>query len=363
MNAVATKTRFMPLTIFAVERLTADAVALTLRPPAAAAGAFRFLPGQHLTLRRVIGGEEVRRSYSLCAGLDEGVLQVAVKRVPSGRFSTWAVEEARPGDVIDALPPAGSFVFRPDPAAARTVLGIAAGSGITPILSIARTLLSREPESQFILLFGNRTSADIMFREAIEDLKDRHLSRFAVVHVLSREALELPALHGRLDGSRLAALLPGLARPAEIDAAYVCGPAGLPESAEEALIGLGVARERVLVERFIPPGGSFLPPQVTLAAAKRPQVAQLSVTVDGARREVPMAEGETVLEAVLRAGIDAPWSCRGGMCCSCRAKLTEGEVAMDRNWSLQPWELAAGFVLTCQSRPKTARLAVDYDAV
>lgn len=362
MNAVTTATRFRPLTIARIERLTPDAVALTLVPPPGGEEAFRFLPGQYLTLRRKIAGEEVRRSYSICAGLDEGALRVGIKRVPGGRFSTWAVEEAREGDVIEAAPPEGRFVLRPDPTAARTVVGIAAGSGITPILSIAHTLLAREPASRFVLLFGNRTSGDIMFREAIEDMKDRHLARFTVVHLLSREASELSSLHGRLDRDRIAALLPGLASPAEIDAVYLCGPAGLPEAAEEALVSLGVARERIHVERFTPADGAPPAPRPAPVTADTPAVALVSVTVDGATREVPMAEGETVLEAVLRAGIDAPWSCRGGMCCSCRARLTEGEVAMDRNWSLQPWELEAGFVLTCQSRPKSDRLAVDYDA-
>lgn len=362
MNAVTTATRFRPLTIAQIERLTPDAVALTLVPPPGGEEAFRFLPGQYLTLRREIGGEEVRRSYSICAGLDEGTLRVGIKRVPGGRFSTWAVEEAREGDVIEAAPPEGRFILQPDPAAARSVVGIAAGSGITPILSIAHTLLAREPASRFVLLFGNRTSADIMFREAIEDLKDRHLARFTVVHVLSREASELASLHGRLDRDRIAALLPGLVAPAEIDAAYLCGPVGLPEAAEQALTGLGVARERIHVERFTPADGAAPAPRPAPVTADTPIIARLTVTVDGTTRDVPMAEGETVLEAVLRAGIDAPWSCRGGMCCSCRARLTEGEVAMDRNWSLQPWELEAGFVLTCQSRPKTERLAVDYDA-
>ncbi|MDW8444095.1 MAG: 2Fe-2S iron-sulfur cluster-binding protein [Acetobacteraceae bacterium] len=359
---MTTAIRFRPLTIARIERLTADAVALTLVPPAGSETVFRFLPGQYLTLRRAIGGEEVRRSYSICAGLDEGVLRVGIKRVPGGMFSTWAVEQAREGDVVEAAPPEGRFVLRPDPTAARTVVGIAAGSGITPILSIARTLLAREPASRFVLLFGNRTSADIMFREAIEDLKDRHLARFTVVHVLSREACELASLHGRLDRDRIAALLPGLVRPWEIAAAYLCGPAGLPDAAEEALVSLGVARERIHIERFTPADGAPPAPPPAPVTADTPVVALVSVTVDGATREVPMVEGETVLEAVLRAGIDAPWSCRGGMCCSCRARLTEGEVAMDRNWSLQPWELQAGFVLTCQSRPKTDRLAVDYDA-
>jgi len=360
MNAT-TGTRFHPLTVTGVERLTDAAVALTLAPPEELAPLYRFLPGQYLTLRRVLGGEELRRSYSICAGLDDGVLRIGIKRVPGGRFSGWATTALLPGDVVEAMPPQGGFVFHPDPAAERTVVGIAAGSGITPILAIARTLLAREPKSRFILVYGNRSTGEVMFRAALDDLKDRHLARFTLLHVLSREGSDLAALHGRLDEARLRALLPGLVPPSAIDAAYLCGPAGLPEAATSALLGLGVAPERIHVERFTPADGAPSRPPVHVDA-EAPAVARLRITVEGVTREVPMAEGETVLEAGLRAGIDVPWSCRGGMCCTCRARVTEGAVAMDQNYSLQPWETEAGFVLTCQSRPRTASIAVDYDA-
>lgn len=361
MNAV-TGARFHPLSVTAVERLTDEAVAVTLLPPAGLAPLYRFLPGQYLTVRRVIDGEELRRSYSICVGLDDGMLRIGIKRVPGGRFSTWATTTLAPGEVLDAMPPQGSFVFHPDPAAARTVVGIAAGSGITPILAIAHTLLAREPRSRLVLLYGNRSTAEVMFRAALEDLKDRHLARFTVLHVLSREASELAALHGRLDEPRLRAVLPGLAPPGAIAAAYLCGPAGLPEAATAALVSLGVMPERIHVERFTPADGAPSRPPVRLAA-DAPAVARLRLTLDGMTRELPMAEGETVLEAGLRAGIDVPWSCRGGMCCTCRARVTEGAVEMDQNYSLQPWETEAGFVLTCQSRPRTPLVAVDYDAV
>lgn len=357
-----TGTRFHPLSVMAVERLTEEAVAVTLAPPPPLASLYRFLPGQYLTLSRVIDGTEVRRSYSICAGADEGVLRIGIKRVPGGRFSTWATTALAPGDALDAMPPEGAFVLRPDPTAARTVLGIAAGSGITPILSIAASLLAREPGSRFVLLYGNRSTAEIMFRTAIEDLKDRHLHRFTVLHVLSREASELAALHGRLDEARIRALLPGLVAPGAIDAAYLCGPAGLSEAATAALSALGVAPERIHVERFTPAAGAPVRPPARVEA-DAPAVASLRLTLDGVTREVPIAAGETVLDAGLRAGLDVPWSCRGGMCCTCRARLTGGEVAMDQNYSLQPWEIAAGFVLTCQSRPRTPLVAVDYDAV
>ena len=354
--------RFVPLLLTRLERPIADAVVLTLEPPAEAAERFRFEAGQYLTFRAILEGEEVRRSYSLCTAPFEGRLQVAIKRVPGGRFSTFAHEKLAPGDRLEALPPEGTFTFLPDPARARTVLAIAAGSGITPVLAIAKSLLEREPRSRLVLLYGNRTSADILFKGTLEDLKDRHLGRFALVHFLSREASELPILHGRIDRTRIRAVLPHLAPPELLDLVYICGPSGLPEAASAALREMGVAAERIRIEHFTPAGEVPKPRRAAPAAEPGRAVAQLRVTLDGARREVAMLEGETVLEAVLRAGIDAPWSCRGGMCCTCRAKLVEGRVEMDQNWSLRDWELAAGFVLTCQSRPRSERLAVDYDA-
>jgi ring-1,2-phenylacetyl-CoA epoxidase subunit PaaE len=353
-------TRFHPLTVAAATRETADALAVTLRPPPGAETLFRFTPGQYLTLRRVIEGEELRRSYSICAGLDDGVLRIGIKRVVGGRFSGWAVENLRPGAVIEAMAPEGRFGLMPDAAAPpRQVLAIAAGSGITPILSVIASLLAREPLSRVVLLYGNRRAADIMFRDALERLKDRHMARLSVVHVLSGEKHELAALHGRLDPVRIAALLPGLMPPGAIDLAFLCGPPGLADGASEALAALGVAPERIQVERFVTgtaPPRAGLPPLRAEAA-----IALAAITLDGVTTEVPVAEDETVLEAAIRAGLDAPWSCRGGMCCTCRAKVSEGAVAMATNYSLQPWEIEAGFVLTCQSRPRAARLAVDYD--
>jgi ring-1,2-phenylacetyl-CoA epoxidase subunit PaaE len=362
MTAV-TSTRFHPLRVTHIARETPDAIAITLQPDLATAEQFAFTPGQYLTFRRIVDGEEIRRSYSICAGLDEGALRVGVKRVPGGRFSDWAVDHLKPGDVLDAMPPEGRFGLLPDPAAPpRTFLGIACGSGITPILSIAASVLAREPRSRFVLLYGNRSAADIMFRTAIEELKDRHLDRFAVLHVLSREKHELESLHGRLDAARIQALLPGLAPPGSIAEAFLCGPTGFPEAATEALAALGLAPERIHVERFLSATPSSHPVPAKADPAAVASIATATITLDGVTRSVAMRAGETVLEAALREGLDVPWSCRGGMCCTCRAKVTEGTVAMDTNYSLQPWETEAGFVLTCQSRPTTPSLAVDYDA-
>lgn len=362
MNAV-TSTRFHPLRVVSVSRETLDAVAVTLQPPPHAEELFRFTPGQYLTFRRVVDGEEQRRSYSICAALDERALRVGIKRVEGGSFSTWAVDHLEPGDVLEAMPPEGGFGMMPDPAAPpRTILGIACGSGITPVLSIAASVLAREPNSRVVLLYGNRSTADIMFRTALEELKDRHLHRFAVVHVLSRESHELEMLHGRLDAARIQALLPGLVPPGAIAEAFLCGPSGLAESATQALAALGVPAEHIHVERFTPAGGAVAPRRAPAPPPGTPPAALADITVDGVTRRVPMAAGETVLEAGLRAGLDLPWSCRGGMCCTCRAKVTQGEVEMATNYSLQPWETEAGFVLTCQSRPKGEHVVVDYDA-
>jgi ring-1,2-phenylacetyl-CoA epoxidase subunit PaaE len=372
MTALPPSTRFHPLRVTRVDRETADAIAVTLAPAPHTDDKFHFTPGQYLTFRRIADGEELRRSYSICAAPHEGALRVGIKRVPGGRFSDWAVESLRPGDVLDAMPPEGRFGISADPAAPpRTILALACGSGITPVLSIASSILASEPVSRVVLLYGNRTAADIMFRTALEELKDRHLDRFALVHVLSREKHELESLHGRLDAARIQALLPGLVHPGEISGAFVCGPGGFAEGATRALTALGLAPTQIHVEHFTPasPSPARAAPLPAVAGegrsggqATQPPTTTATITLDGVTRDVHLLPGETILEAGLRAGLDVPWSCRGGMCCTCRAKVTEGEVAMATNYSLQPWELEAGFRLTCQSRPLTPHLAVDYDA-
>jgi ring-1,2-phenylacetyl-CoA epoxidase subunit PaaE len=357
-------TRFHKLRVTHIARETPDAIAVTLQPPSEVAPIFRFVPGQYLTLRRVIDGEEQRRSYSICAALDEGALRIGIKRVEGGRFSAWAVDELRPGDVLEAMPPEGRFGLLPDPATPpRTILGIACGSGITPILSIVSSVLAREPGSRVVLLYGNRRAADIMFRTALEELKDRHLHRLSVLHVLSREKHELERLHGRLDAARIRALLPGLVPPAAIAEVFVCGPTGLPEAATDALTALGVPQARIHVERFTAsPSPAAQGRAVVEVRPPSEATVTATITLDGVTATIPVATGETILEAGLRAGLDVPWSCRGGMCCTCRARVTEGAVSMETNYSLQPWELEAGFVLTCQSRAKDSAVSVDYDA-
>jgi ring-1,2-phenylacetyl-CoA epoxidase subunit PaaE len=354
--------RFHPLRIADIRRETPDAVSIALAVPEDLRETFGFACGQYLTLRTNLDGEEVRRSYSICSGLDDGEIRIAVKRVEGGRFSGFALAGLAPGDAIEVMPPMGRFGLVPEPGAARTCAAFAAGSGITPILSIARSVLAREPGSRFFLFYGNRTTGSILFREALEALKDRFLDRLSVFHVLSRETQDVDALNGRLDAAKAALFLRRIVPAASLDHAFVCGPAAMIEAVTGALREAGVPDERVHVERFTPADGARAASPRPIAPAAAP-AALATVITDGIAAEVPVAEGETVLDAALRAGLDLPFSCRGGMCCTCRAKVAEGAVAMDLNYSLEPWEVAAGFVLTCQARPTTPRVTIDFDHV
>jgi ring-1,2-phenylacetyl-CoA epoxidase subunit PaaE len=356
--------QFHRLSIGDVRRETADSVSLAFVIPEALRDAYRFLPGQHVTLKLMIGGEEVRRSYSICAGLDDGELRVAVKRQEGGAFSCFANARLKPGDAIDVMTPTGNFTVPLAPQAAHTYLGIAAGSGITPLLSLIKSVLAREPKSRFFLLYGNRTTESIMFRAALEAVKDRDLDRFAVTHVLSREPQDVAALSGLVDRAKIALFLRSIGEKPGIDHAFLCGPAALLDEAAAALDAAGMPQERMHVERFTIEGAvASRRVAATTAAAPRRIVAEAEAVLDGIRRRFPIGDDDTVIEAALAAGIELPYSCRGGMCCTCRARLVEGKVKMDHNYSLERWELEAGYVLTCQSRPQTPKLVLDYDQV
>jgi len=367
---------FHRLTIADVRRETADSVSIAFAIPDALRAAYRFEPGQNVTLKTVLAGEEIRRCYSICSGLDDGELRVAVKRQEGGLFSSFANDTLKAGDAMDVMTPSGNFTIALDPAARRLYLGIAAGSGITPLLSIIRTALAREPHSRFFLLYGNRTTQTIMFRAALEDLKDRFLDRFALTHVLSREAQDVAALSGRLDAAKIALFLRGAAPPERIDHAFVCGPAALLDTAQATLRALGVAPERIHVERFTVDGQPARPlpnpPPLTGEGGTRAAggwgpradiVAEAEAVLDGIRHRFPVTAEQSIIEAAQAAGLELPYSCRGGMCCTCRARLVEGKVDMAVNYSLERWELEAGYVLTCQSRPTTAKVVLDYDQV
>jgi len=354
--------RFHRLAVSDLRRESSDAVSLTFAIPDELAGDYGFAPGQYLTLRTIMDGEEVRRSYSICSGPDDGELRIAVKKVDGGAFSSWAADELKPGDQLDVMTPTGRFGVAHAPDQARTHVGFAAGSGITPILSIVKGVLAREPHSRFFLFYGNRSTAGMLFREALQELKDRFMQRLSIFHVISGEEQDIPILHGRLDGEKVRVLLRALVPAASVDHVFICGPTGMSEDIEATCRDIGIAAELIHVERFVSGLGGKPRPKAVIAATA-PAKAMASLIIDGKRREVPVAEGEAILDAALRAGMDLPFACRGGMCSTCRAKLVEGDARMEVNYSLEPWELEAGFILTCQARPVSARVVVDYDHV
>ncbi|MEP7328985.1 MAG: 1,2-phenylacetyl-CoA epoxidase subunit PaaE [Betaproteobacteria bacterium] len=353
--------KFHPLTVARVERETRDAVAITFAVPAALREQFRYAQGQHLTLRTRVGADDVRRSYSICAGVQEDALRIAVKKTPGGVFSTWANEALKAGDTIDVMPPLGHFNVALDASASRHYLAFAAGSGITPLLSIIKTTLATEPSSRFTLIYGNRASGTVMFKEELASLKDRYLHRFNLVHILSREAQDIELMHGRIDEAKAAALLQRWVPVTDVDMVFVCGPEGMMDGVTAALKAAGLPEARIKIERF----AASIPKRTHVSAvAPVPGHADCEVTVimDGATRTFMLEKSkENILEAGLRNGIELPYSCRGGVCSTCRCKLLDGEVDMDVNFALEDYEVARGFILSCQSYPVTDRVTVNFD--
>ena len=352
--------RFHALRVSDLKRETPDAVSIAFEVPPHLQADFRFAAGQYLTLRRELGGKEVRRSYSICSGPDDGELRIAVKRVDGGTFSEWANNGVSTGDVLDVMTPTGRFGVAYAPDDARVHVAFAAGSGITPVLSIIRGILGREARSRVFLFYGNRSTSDMLFRAELEELKDRCMGRLSVFHVLSQEQQDVPILNGRLDAAKIRLLLRHLVPAAAVDHAFVCGPAGMSEEGEATLLQLGLKPGQVHVERFVSALGGRPRPRPTPAQTETPH-AVAALLVDGRRADVPVAEGESVLDAALRAGLDLPYACKGGMCSTCRARVLDGTAAMAVNFSLEPWEVAAGFVLTCQAHPTSPRVVIDYD--
>ncbi len=354
--------RFHRLAVNDLRRETPDAVSLTFAIPKELSGDYSFAPGQYLTLRTTMDGEEIRRSYSICSGPDDGELRIAVKKVDGGAFSNWAADELKAGDELDVMTPTGRFGVVHAPDHARVYVGFAAGSGITPILSIVKGVLAREPDSRFFLFYGNRLTSGMLFLEELEELKDRFMQRFSLFHVISGEEQDIPILHGRLDGAKVKVLLRSLVPAASVDHVFICGPTGMSEDIEATCRDIGIADDRIHVERFVSEFGGK-PRAKKIVPVDAPPKAMAALIIDGKRREVPVAEGEAILDAALRAGMDLPFACKGGMCSTCRAKLVEGEAEMEVNYSLEPWELKAGFILTCQARPCSEKVVVDYDHV
>ena len=356
--------RFHQLKVSEVRQETDDTVSLAFDVPAEVAGEYDYKQGQYLTLRTEIDGEDVRRSYSICSGLDEGELRVAVKKVEGGLFSTFVNESLKPGALLDVMTPNGRFTSELDPEAARTYVLFAAGSGITPVISIAKTLLAREPHSKVLLFYGNKTVASIIFREALEDLKNRYLGRFGLYHVLSRETQEAELFTGRLDREKVQAFCRSLINPAAVDAFFVCGPDTMIADVTGALEEIGVPEKKVHRELFNTHPEGLVKPKPLDHGRREAQGdrAQVTVILDGVSHDFDLGfEGTSILDAATAKGLDLPFSCKGGVCCTCRAKLREGKVDMAVNYALEPEEVAQGFVLTCQSRPLTDRVVLDYD--
>lgn len=359
---------FVELPVARVSPEAAGSVAVTLAVPPEQRSAFAFEPGQFLTLRALIGGQDVRRSYSISSPRSvythKGELTLGIRPVEGGVFSNWAATQLKAGDTLLAMPPDGRFTVHRPRAIHR--VGFAAGSGITPILSIMTSTLEESPTAKFTLVYGNRRMASVMFNEALQDLKDRFRDRLTLVHILSRQAQEVPLLEGRIDGDKVRALIAALLPVPSMDEVFICGPEAMIEATEQALLGAGVKPERIHTERFSSPALDALPraqrEQVQLghADASAGEVA-LTVVLDGKPHALRMGRDQHVLDVALEAGLDLPWSCRGGVCCTCRAKVMQGSVAMDKNFTLEPWETDQGFVLSCQARPTSDALVVSYD--
>ena len=356
--------RFHELEIAAVRNETPDAVAITFAIPEDLSDTFAFVPGQYLTLRADIGGEDMRRSYSICSPLGEtGRRTVGVKRIEDGRFSSFA-QTLKQGDRIEVMPPQGRFTAQIG--GSHDYLLLAAGSGITPCLSIAKSVLAGEPDSTVTLLYANRNSSSVMFRDDLNDLKDRYTTRFTLLHVMDEEVQDVEIMNGRLDAEKLESLANlHVIDPKAADAIYICGPEPMIRSASTALANLGVDQDKIKFELFTPAPGAKPAPAKTNGTAVNgaKHGASVEIILDGARRTIEVDAGQdTVLTAAMKAGLDLPYSCAGGMCCTCRCKIVEGAATMDENFSLEPWEIEAGFTLSCQARPDTDRLVLDFDA-
>ncbi|GGS46476.1 1,2-phenylacetyl-CoA epoxidase subunit PaaE [Streptomyces griseoviridis] len=349
---------FHTLAVASVERLCEDAAAVRFAVPDELAEEFAFAPGQCLTLRRRVGGRDERRSYSLCSPAGAPP-RIAVREVPGGLFSSWLVRELKPGDTVEVMTPTGAFT--PDLTVPAHHVLVAAGSGITPMLSIAESVLAADDRSRVTLFYGNRRTGSVMFADELADLKDLHPARFQIAHVLSREPREAELLTGRLDAGRLAALVDGLVDVTTAGHWWLCGPPGMVQDARKVLAGLGVPADRVHQELFY---AGEEPP----AAARRPEprpggpVSRVTVVLDGRSTITGLPRDSTLLDSAARVRPDLPFACKGGVCGTCRARITDGEADMRRNYALEPAEVTAGYVLTCQSYPVSETLTVDYDS-
>ena len=358
---------FHSLRVRAIEPDTPEAVIVSFDVPDDLREVFGFTQGQYLTLRTEIEGQDLRRSYSICAGVDDGELRVGIRKVHAGVFSNWINAHLKPGDTVQVMAPQGRFFVPLDAKAHRHHVGIAGGSGITPILSIMKTVLAREPASRFTLIYGNRLLKSTMFKEEIEDLKNRYMTRLVLQHVFSDEFTDVPLNHGVMNREKIGEFLESVVPAAEIDHAYICGPFQMNDEAEAALLAAGVPEERIHIERFgvAQPAGAETPLVGAIIHEAKPgdaEQARIVIIRDGLRREIEFRRDQpSILDAASAAGLEVPFSCTSGVCGTCRAKLIEGEVRMERNFALDKNEVAAGFVLTCQAHPLTERVVLSFD--
>ncbi len=354
--------RFHDLTVTDIHKTIRDAVVVTLKPQDGDEGAFDFIQGQYLTFRRDFDGEELRRSYSICAGKDEGILQVGIKRVDGGAFSTWANEELKVGDTLQAMAPMGTFHTGLDAGAERSYLGFAGGSGITPVLSILKTVLAREPKSTFTLVYANKGVTSIMFREELEDLKNLYMGRLNVIHVLETDAQEIDLFTGLVTEEKCGELFKHWIDIENVDTAFICGPEPMMLGIAAALRAHGLDDSQIKFELFASAQpGRLKRKAVSKDAASSANQTKAAITLDGATQTITMGKDTSILDAALENAMDAPYACKAGVCSTCRCRVIEGEVEMVANHALEDYEVEKGYVLSCQSYPLTDTVTVDYD--
>lgn len=354
--------RFHDLTVTDVQKTIRDAVVVTLQPVNGAAEAFDFTQGQYLTFRREFDGEELRRSYSICAGKDDGILQVGIKRVDGGAFSTWANEDLKVGDTLESMSPMGAFFTAVDPAAEKQYLGFAGGSGVTPVLSILKTTLAREPQASFTLVYANKGVSSIMFREELEDLKNMYMGRFNVIHILETDAQDIDLFTGRVSEEKCGELFKGWIDIKNVDTAFICGPEPMMLGIASALRSHGLTDAQIKFELFASAQpGRIKRKVVSKDAASAANQTTASITLDGSTQTIQTPKDTSILDAALNNAMDAPYACKAGVCSTCRCKVLEGEVEMLSNHALEDYEVEKGYVLSCQSFPLTDTVVVDFD--
>jgi ring-1,2-phenylacetyl-CoA epoxidase subunit PaaE len=360
-DSLRLKGDFYPLVVKAVRHETRDAAILVFDVPSELQKVFSFIQGQHLTIRATIEGESLRRSYSISSAVQDGVLRIVVKRARGGVFSNWILDHIKAGDLLEVMPPMGSFHVPLKAEHAKRYVAFAVGSGITPIFSLIKTTLLTEPNSSFTLFYGNRASGSVILRGELADLKDRFLSRLVIVHVMSREHQDVDLLNGRIDGEKARELLRQFCRLELVDVVFLCGPHEMVEAITSVLIDCGFPAKRIKWEYFAPKA-EVRKTSATRSDLTMQQSCAVTVTLDGGQQPFTMRQREeTLLDGAIRAGIDVRYSCKSGVCATCRAKLIGGEVDMDANYALEDYEIARGFILTCQSYPVSSEIAIDFD--